>query len=300
MPDESRSHIQVWIRNGYVLVNGLPTKSGYSVRAGDEIKLEASEEQTSGLPQPEDIPVPILYQDDHIAVIDKPAGLVCHAGAGVRSGTLVNALLFHLGPLDSGDPMRPGIVHRLDKLTSGVMVVARNPKAHRLLCRQFKRREVAKEYLAVVYGCPAEPMGIIDCPLGRDPRSRIKISIRAKKKRAAVTKYELVRNYGPVSLLKVKPETGRTHQIRVHLAHMGFPVVGDEVYGGNRGRSLPASLAETIKTLDRHFLHACRLEFQHPGTGERVSFTASLPPELQDFLARLQPGLLDSKLKRTI
>jgi 23S rRNA pseudouridine1911/1915/1917 synthase len=300
MPDESRSHIQVWIRNGRVLVNGLSTKSGYSVRAGDEIRLEVSEEQTADMPQPENIPLPILYQDDDIVVLDKPAGLVCHAGAGIRSGTLVNALLFHLGPLDSGDPMRPGIVHRLDKLTSGVMVVARNPKAHRLLSRQFKRREVAKEYLAVVYGCPAEPTGTIDLPLGRDPRSRTKISIRARKKRAAVTKYELVRNYGPVSLLKVKPETGRTHQIRVHLAQKGFPVVGDELYGGNRRRSFPPSLAQTIKTLGRHFLHACRLEFQHPRTGERVCFAASLPPDLRGFLAALPPGRLDSKLKRTI
>jgi len=300
MPDESRSHIQVWIRKGQVLVNGLPTKSGYSVRPGDEIKLEASEEHTDGLPQPENIPVPILYQDSDIAVIDKPAGLVCHVGAGVRSGTLVNALLFHLGPLDSGDPVRPGIVHRLDKLTSGVMVVARNPKAHRSLSRQFKRREVSKEYLAVVYGCPAEPIGVIDWPLGRDPRSRTRISTRARKKRVAVTRYELVSKYGPVSLLKIKPETGRTHQIRVHLAQKGFPVVGDELYGGNRSRNLLPGLADTIKKLGRHFLHACRLEFQHPGTGERVFFSAALPAELQHFLAELQPGLLDSKLRRTI
>lgn len=290
MPDESRSHIQVWIRNGQVLVNGLQTRASYAVRAGDEITLLASEEKATDLPQPEDIALPIIYEDNDIAVINKPAGLVCHAGAGVRSGTLVNALLFHMGPLDSGDPMRPGIVHRLDKLTSGLMVVAKNPKAHRSLSQQFSHREVAKEYLALVHGCPAERAGTIDWPLGRDLRSRTKISIRARKKRVAVTRYELVRNYGPVSLLKVKPETGRTHQIRVHLAQKGFQVVGDTLYGSNRDRTLPAVLREMAKRLTRHFLHAYRLEFQHPSTGERVSFVAPLPAELREFLAALEPG----------
>ena len=290
MPDESRSHIQLWIRNGQVLVNGLETKAGYSIRASDEITLQVAEEKPADLPRPENISLPIVYEDNDIAVINKPAGMVCHTGAGVRSGTVVNALLFHLGPLDSGEPMRPGIVHRLDKLTSGLMVVAKNPKSHRSLSRQFKRREVAKEYLALVYGCPAERAGTIDWPLGRDLRCRTKISIRARKKRVAITHYELVKNYGPVSLLKVKPQTGRTHQIRVHLSQKGFPVVGDILYGTNRERTLPAVLQGMARKLDRHFLHAYRLEFQHPSTGERVFFVASLPAELHGFLAALEPG----------
>jgi len=290
MPDESRSHIQVWIRNRHVLVNGRQTKAGYAVRAGDEITLQVSEAKAAGLPQPEDIPLPIIYEDDDIAVINKPAGLVCHAGAGIRSGTLVNALLFHLGPLHSGDPMRPGIVHRLDKLTSGIMVVAKNPKAHRALSLQFKHRDVAKEYLALVHGRPAERTGTIDSPLGRDIRTRTKVSTRARKKRVAVTRYELLKNCGPVSLLRVKPETGRTHQIRVHLSLKGFPVVGDTLYGRNQERSLPAPLRELAKRLNRHFLHACRLEFQHPSTGQRVSFVAPLPAELDELLAAFVRG----------
>ena len=290
MPDESRSHIQVWIKNRHVLVNGLETKAGHAVRAGDEVTLLVSEDKATDLPQPEDIALQIIYEDNDIAVINKPAGLVCHAGAGVRSGTLVNALLFHLGPLDSCDPMRPGIVHRLDKLTSGIMVVARNPKAHRALSRQFKHREVAKEYLALVHGCPTEHVGTIDWPLGRDIRSRTKISTRTRKKRVAVTRFELVKNYGPVSLLRVRPETGRTHQIRVHLSHKGFPVVGDTLYGRNQEQTLPAELREMARRLRRHFLHACRLEFRHPNTGERVSFIAPLPAELEDLLSAFARG----------
>ncbi len=286
MPDESRSHIQVWIKKGQVLVNGSKTKTGYLIRPGDEISLHAKVE-TAGLPEPEDIPLAVIYEDSDIAVIDKPAGMVCHPGSGVRSGTLVNALLYHMGSLDWGDPQRPGIVHRLDRFTSGLVVGAKNGKAHRLLSRQFKQRQVTKEYLALVHGCLPGGTGVIDCPIGRDLLDRKKISVHARKKRAAVTRYEVEKNYGPVSLLRVKPETGRTHQIRVHLAQKGHPVVGDAVYGGNRDRSLPPALRDSAAGLKRYFLHACRLEFQHPASQERLSFAAPLPPELQEFIAIL-------------
>ena len=286
MPDESRSHIQVWIKKGQVLVNGSKAKTGYLIKPGDEIALDATEE-TVALPEPEDIPLAVIYEDSHIAVINKPAGMVCHPGAGVRSGTLVNALLFHMGPLDSDDPLRPGIVHRLDRFTSGLVVVAKNAKAHRLLSRQFKQRQVNKEYLALVHGCPSGGTGVIDFPIGRDVHDRKKISVRARKKRDAVTRYEVEKNYGPVSLLRVKPETGRTHQIRVHLAQKGHPVVGDTTYGGNRDRSLPPALRDGAAGLKRYFLHACRLEFQHPVSQERLSLEAPLPSELQEFIAIL-------------
>jgi len=288
MPGESRSRIQAWIKTGRLLVNGSPSKSSYIARAGDLISLEAPQ-PIEGLPEPEAIPLDIVYEDEDIAVVDKPAGLVCHAGAGVRSGTLVNAILFRMGPLDSADPMRPGIVHRLDKDTSGLVVIAKNPGAHRSLSDQFKKREVSKEYLALVHGCPKPSAGVIDLPLGRDARNRRKISTRTRRKRAAVTRYEVAACYRTMSLLRVKPETGRTHQIRVHLAQKGFPVVGDALYGGNRDRTLPPAPRKLIEGLRRHFLHAHRLEFRHPRSGERIAFVSPLPRELQDLLSGLAP-----------
>ncbi len=289
-PSESRSQIQGWIRSGAVLVNSARTKTGYLLRSGDEITIEIQAPPADSLPQPENIPLEILYADDDIAVINKPAGLVCHAGGGVRTGTLVNALLYHLGPLDTGDPMRPGIVHRLDKATSGVLVVARNMAAHRDLARQFKSRQVKKEYIALVYGHPSPASGTITLPLGRDTRDRKKISVRARRCRDAVTHYREERACGPFSLLRVVIETGRTHQIRVHLAHLGYPVVGDLLYGGNRARNLTdAALLAAVQGLNRNFLHAARLEFTHPRTGERITFEAALPAELSRLLKAVSP-----------
>jgi len=220
-------------------------------------------------------------------VIDKPAGMVCHLGAGVRSGTLVNALLYHFGSMETGDRTRPGIVHRLDKLTSGVMVVAKNAWTHRELARQFRSREVEKEYLALVYGRPTPMTGKIDLPIGRDPKDRKKISVRAARGRSAITRYQTLKRYGPFTLLKVRIETGRTHQIRVHLAHKGHPVVGDALYGGSRSRNLPAGLRQAVEEMPRFFLHSHRLEFCHPRTGRPLSFTAPLPGELEQFLAAI-------------
>ena len=284
IPEGSRSQIQNWIRKGYIRINGAEVKTGYVVKPNDLIALDIPE-SASGQPFPEDIPLDILYEDSDLAVINKPAGLVCHAGAGNRSGTLVNALLHRMGPLETGDPDRPGIVHRLDKFTSGVMLVAKNTPAHRHLAQQFKNREIKKEYVALVYGVPSPSSGTIDLALGRDLRNRKKISTRARHKRTAVTHYRIQEDFGFVSLLKIRIETGRTHQIRVHLAHKGHPVVGDSLYGTDGTRSLPARLSQSAKKLQRPFLHSRRLEFRHPKSGEILSFEAPLAPELQKFLS---------------
>jgi len=283
IPGESRSQIQNWIRKGYVRVNDAEVKTGYLTRPGDRIALNVPE-SAPGQPFPEDIPLDVLYEDSDLAVINKPAGLVCHTGAGVRSGTLVNALLHRMGHLETGDPSRPGIVHRLDKMTSGVMLVAKNSRAHRILAQQFKNREVKKEYIALVHGVLSRPSGTIDLPLGRDPGNRKKISTRARRRRSAITHYRIQEDYGFASLLSITIETGRTHQIRVHLAEKGHPVVGDSLYGANRLRSLPAELRQEARYLARPFLHSHRLEFRQPLSGERLCLQAPLPGELQKFL----------------
>jgi len=287
LPDETRSQIQGWVRRGYVMVNGISVKTGYSLRQGDLITLVIPEPAPVS-PHPEDIPLKILWEDSDLVVIDKPAGMVCHAAPNVRSGTLVNALLHHLGLFETGDPMRPGIVHRLDKNTSGVMVVAKNNRTLRALSQQFKSRAVKKEYCALVYGIPSSPVGLIDWPLGRDVRDRKKISVRARKKRDALTRYRLEQKFQYFSLLEIRPETGRTHQIRVHLTQMGHPIVGDSQYGTHRIRTLSdPQLRKSICRLQRHFLHARQLEFQHPGTGRFQKVSSQLPEELASFLITL-------------
>jgi 23S rRNA pseudouridine1911/1915/1917 synthase len=281
---ESRSQIQNWIRKGAITVNGSPVKTGYCIKPDDKIELAIPDPISSEI-LPEAIPLDVLFEDSDLAVINKPAGLVCHPGAGIRSGTLVNALLYRMGPLQAGDPTRPGIVHRLDKLTSGVMLAAKNNWTHRQLSQQFKSRQVKKEYVALVYGCPNPSFGTIDLPLGRDPRNRKKISTRSRHSRTAITHYDTEKILGPFCLLRVRIETGRTHQIRVHLAQKGHPIVGDSLYGTNR--NLPIQAASAVKELHRPFLHSRRLEFRHPRTGEILSFTASIPTELAHFLAEI-------------
>lgn len=285
LPGESRSQVQVWIREGRILVNGLRMKTGYPLRSGDQIRLCAPEAE-SDAPFPEDIPLEVVYEDADLAVVNKPAGMICHLGAGVHSGTLVNALLHRYGDLDSENAMRPGIVHRLDKLTSGLLVVARNKWTHRELANQFKSRQVRKEYLALVHGVPRPPSGTIDLPLGRDPRERKKISVRARRKRTAITHYSVEKSFGSLALLRIRIETGRTHQIRVHLSHRGHPIVGDPVYGGNRDRSLPSHLSGCHP--HRPFLHSQLLAFRHPRSGEMVCFRAAVPPDLESLLAVLE------------
>jgi len=283
LPGESRSQIQNWIRKGFVQVDGTQVKTGRLTRAHECVVLKVLGSEPSP-PYAEKIPLAILYEDADLAVIDKPAGMVCHAGAGVHSGTLVNALLHHMGPLEAGDPQRPGIVHRLDKFTSGILLVAKNNFAHRQLARQFKDRCVKKEYAALVHGCPSPPSGTIDLPIGRDPKNRKKMSTRAHRTRTAVTHYALEENFGFASLLRIRIETGRTHQIRVHLAQKLHPVVGDTLYGGNRVRNLPQKIQSAAEELQRPFLHSRKLEFQHPRSGDTLAFHSPLPAELQRFL----------------
>jgi 23S rRNA pseudouridine1911/1915/1917 synthase len=284
LSDESRSQIQNWIRNGYITVNGESVKTGYLVRHADRIALKVPV-LPPDQPFPEEIPLDVLYEDSDLAVIHKPAGMVCHIGAGVRSGTLVNALLHHMGSLEAGDPARPGIVHRLDKFTSGVMLVAKNTLSHRLLSQQFKSRQIRKEYIALVHGSPSMAEGTIDMPIGRDSKNRIKMSPRAYHKRSAITHYSVTESFGFVSLLDVRIETGRTHQIRVHLTQKGHPIVGDTLYGGNRIQSLPDPIGKAARIMQRPFLHSSRLSFIHPRSGKSLSFHAPLPKELQNFLA---------------
>lgn len=277
LPELSRSQIQRLIRAGHITVNGQPAKSSAVVEAGDDIEVTIPEPAPDSA-QPEPIPLAVLHEDADIIVVDKPADMVVHPAAGHAGGTLVNALLHHATGLSGvGGRERPGIVHRLDRGTSGVMVVAKHDRAHRELSRQFQDREVSKTYLALVWGTP-KTVRTIDTPIGRDPRNRKRMSGRAHHGRTASTTIEHVDTRRGVSLVTITIGTGRTHQIRVHLSEAGHAIVGDELYGGTRKR-LPAALAP-IGRLKRPFLHAFRLAFAHPADGRAVSFEAPLPEDL--------------------
>ncbi len=288
----SRSVIQAWIKAERVRVDGKATKAGHSISSGEEVEIDPPPVEPSQL-LAEPIPLNIVYEDEWLVVVDKPAGMVVHPGAGVSHGTLANALLYHFRQLSQGGTERPGIVHRLDKATSGLLVVAKNEQVHEELAGQFRRREVEKNYLALVYGHLEKKKGVIQVPLGRDTAVRTRISTRSRKLRDAVTEYEVLRQLKHFSLLRVVLHTGRTHQIRVHLQHLKHPVVGDETYGGEPRRFLRrlpagASLVKEVSGLGRYFLHAGFLAFQHPARRERVSFDSPLPVELAQFLARLE------------
>jgi 23S rRNA pseudouridine1911/1915/1917 synthase len=285
LPDLSRARIQRLIRDGHVRVPRGAVKPGLAVRTGLVVDVEVPPPVPAS-PEPEPLALAILHDDEAIAVIDKPAGVVVHPGAGHARGTLVNALLHHLTGLSGvGGTERPGIVHRLDRGTSGVLVVAKHDRAHRDLARQFHDRTVAKEYVALVWGAPRAGT-VLDQPIGRHPRHRRKMSARAPRGRAAVTRIVDVEPLGGVSLVRVTIGTGRTHQIRVHLSEAGHPVVGDALYGGVR-RRLPARLAP-LAGLERPFLHAARITFRHPDTGRPATFAAPLPPDLLAPLAALR------------
>ncbi len=281
MPDWSRSQVQRLIRAGLVQVNSLPArKAGQEVEAGNAITVRAERQELGA--QPESLPLDIVYEDDDLLVVNKPAGMVVHVGAGVKSGTLVNALLHHIGGLSkAGGELRPGIVHRLDRMTSGLMIVAKNDFTHRQLAAQFKSRTIHKTYTALVHGRVAGDRGEIRRPVGRDPRRRVRMKAGGIRPREAVTLFRVLRRFSHFTLLEAKPQTGRTHQIRVHLAAAGHPVVGDTLYGA------PGKLrieAREVKTLARNFLHASAIEFQHPRTGKSVSLSVPLPAELDQFL----------------
>jgi 23S rRNA pseudouridine1911/1915/1917 synthase len=279
LPALSRSQIQRLIKTGCVRLDAgtIASKPSLEVHAGLTARVLIPE-PAPATPQPEALPLTVLHDDADIAVIDKPAGLVVHPGAGHATGTLVNALLHHLDGLSGiGGERRPGIVHRLDKGTSGVMVVAKTDRAHRELARQFHDREIGKEYVALVWGA-ARAGRTMDVPIGRDRRQRTKMSSRASHARTALTTILAAEPLGGVTLVRVAIGTGRTHQIRVHLSEAGHPVVGDALYGGVR-RIVPAHLVP-VRLLDRPFLHAARLTLTHPRSGERMTFEAPLPPDL--------------------
>ena len=275
-PGVSRTQAQKLIDDGYVTVNGRPAKSGLKLNIGDRLTVTLPPPLSTTL-TPEDIPVNILYEDNDLIVVDKPAGLTVHPAPGHTSGTLVNAILSHLSDLPDTDDRRPGIVHRLDKDTSGVMVVAKNSAAHSNLTEQFKSRSVSKAYLVLVKGHLSPRDGAIEAPIGRDSAHREKMAVVAESRgREARTDYHVLEYIGDYTLLEVKPETGRTHQIRVHLAAIGYPVAGDKVYG--------------IKTrfLSRQFVHAHRLGFTLPSTRKYVEFTAELSADLAEALEELR------------
>jgi 23S rRNA pseudouridine1911/1915/1917 synthase len=285
VPGQSRSQIQRLIKDGLVLVAGREAKANYLVRPGDVIAVDLPEPGPAA-PQAEELPLDILFEDTDIIVINKAAGMVVHPAPGHGGGTLVNALLHHVDDLSGvGGEVRPGIVHRLDRGTSGVMVVAKHDVSHRELARQFHDREVEKEYEALVWGLVHQGRRI-DAAIGRDPHDRKKMSNRARFARSAVTRITFSRFLDGVSYLHVAIATGRTHQIRVHLSGIGHPIVGDTVYGGVR-RLMPAHL-RVVQRLERPFLHARRLAFTHPSEpGRRLEFTAPLPDDLQSVLDEL-------------
>lgn len=279
LPDFSRSRLQSFIKEGRVHVDGEPAKKmGQALNPGQMITLAVPEERPSGL-VPENIPLDILYEDEQSIVINKPAGMVVHPAAGHESGTLVHAVLAHCDDLKGfGGEIRPGVVHRLDRDTSGIIVMAKNEKAHIFLQEQFKNRSIDKRYLALVDGAPPTPSGRVEAPIGRDPIRRQQMAILTPDKgRAAVTEYRTLKNYPKHTLIEAHPLTGRTHQIRVHMAFLKCPIVGDVLYG-RRKQSIP---------LDRHFLHAFRLTILLPGHKEPMTFEAPLPEELQTVLDNL-------------
>jgi 23S rRNA pseudouridine1911/1915/1917 synthase len=283
----SRARVQRLIEAGDVLVNGNLVKASYKVSPNDEIEVELTPAPASKF-TPENIPLEIVFEDDHIIVINKPAGLVVHPAAGIQSGTLANALAYHFQKLSNSGSIRPGIVHRLDKDTSGLLVVAKTESDHENLSDQFRAREVFKSYIALVYGVVKQPSGRIEQPIARDPRNRTRMAI-VPGGRGALSLYKVRRSYNAFTLLDVELKTGRTHQIRVHLSWLKHPVVGDELYGGGRDNNVQdVQLRAQIRKLKRQFLHAERLGFRHPQTREQMNFVAPLPVELTHLLEKLE------------
>jgi 23S rRNA pseudouridine1911/1915/1917 synthase len=269
-PDFSRARLQGFIREGHATVNRAAAKPAWPLREGDSVVLEIPVETAPSPLAAQEMPLGILFEDDHLLVLDKPAGLVVHPGAGNREGTLANGLLHHCAGIEIvGGTERPGIVHRLDKETSGCLVVAKTESAHRQLAAQFASRDVDKTYLALVDGKPRMPHGTIDAAIGRHTVHRQKMAV-VERGRDALTHYRVLDSRDGKALVQCQPKTGRTHQIRVHLKHLGHPVAGDPVYG-RRGN------------FTRHMLHAWKLTFTHPATGKRISFAAPLPADFPDW-----------------
>jgi 23S rRNA pseudouridine1911/1915/1917 synthase len=293
LPGLTRSAIQRLIEQGEVLVDGKGGKASLKLRGGEQVAVSVPPPRASAVVA-EEIPLRILYEDGDLVVIDKPAGMVVHPGAGNSSGTLVNALLAHCRDLSGvGGELRPGIVHRIDKDTSGILVVAKHDVSHQALARQFRDHSVKRVYLALVFGAMKTEGGRIEGVIGRNPRERTKMSGAVRRGRHAVTHWRLEERFAEVSLLRLRLETGRTHQIRVHLSEAGHPLLGDGVYGG--GGRLPGlkdtRLRSMVKALGRQALHARTLGFLHPVSGTWLEFESPLPQELQSILDYLRKDM---------
>ena len=271
-PDLSRSRIKRLISEGMVSVDGVPRNAGFRLRPDQSVLIELPDEPAPAYMVAQDIPLTIIHEDDDLIIVDKPAGMPVHPGAGHPDSTLVNALLGMYPTIGSvGGAARPGLVHRLDMDTSGLIVVSRTDRAHESLTAQFKERRVAKTYLALVLGALTPPEAVIEAPIARDPNDRKKMAI-VENGRQSTTQYKTIANFRGCTYAEALPKTGRTHQIRVHFASIGNPVIGDTLYGCPDPR------------IDRHFLHAARLEFHHPTTGELTNFHSPLPPNLQSLI----------------
>jgi len=282
LPALSRAKLQALIADGHVRLDGRVPKPSHRLRGGERVEVEIPPPPAEAL-EPEATPLVIVHEDAHVLVVDKPAGMVVHPGAGHARGTLAAAALAHApGIAGVGGPRRPGIVHRLDKDTSGLLVLAKTPAAYDALVAQLASRTVTRTYLAVVHGRVRRDAGVIDAPIGRHPHARVKMAVRpAGRGKRAVTRYRVLERFTAFTYLALSLETGRTHQIRVHLAALGHPVAGDAVYGGRRPAPLPVAV-------DGYALHAARLAFAHPATGARVEFAAPLPARMERLLSHLR------------
>lgn len=273
----SRSAIQLWIEDGHILVNGESVKANYKVNTGDQVTLTIPEAESAEI-IPEDIPLDVYYEDADVIVVNKPRGMVVHPAPGHSSGTLVNALMFHCKDLSGiNGEIRPGIVHRIDKDTSGLLMAAKNDKAHASLAAQLKEHSVTRKYYALVHGNLSHDQGTIDAPIGRDPHDRKMYTVIEKNSKQAVTHFHVVERFGDYTLVELKLETGRTHQIRVHMKFIGHPLVGDPMYGRSKG----------IK-MDGQALHAAVLGFIHPSSGQYIEFTAPIPDDMEMLLQSLR------------
>jgi 23S rRNA pseudouridine1911/1915/1917 synthase len=302
LSEVSRSRVQLLLHQGSVLIDGKQAKASRKLRSGENIAILGDPQPPPLRAMAEAIPLEIVYEDSDLAVVNKPAGMMVHAGSGATEdarnrGTLVNALLHHLRELStSSGPLRPGIVHRLDKQTSGLIVVAKNDATHARLSSMFARRQVRKLYIALVQGELAQERGTVNASISRDSIRRTRMTTRREGGRTAVSHWQVLRRihgpYGSFTLVSVRIETGRTHQIRVHMASLGHPVVGDTLYGAPAAVAPLAAAASRFPrlVLPRNFLHAAELEFAHPGSGERLSLVSNLPADLKQFLAQLAPA----------
>lgn len=303
LPEMSRTHIQSLMDEGRVQVDAVMVKPSHRIETGEVITVEIPAPPLAGV-DAENIPLDVLYEDEDLAVVNKPAGMIVHPGAGAETGTLVAALLYRFGGMEGlstvGGPLRPGIVHRLDKETSGAILVARKDAAHLRLTEAFRDRRVQKKYLALLHGKLKGPSGTIDLPVARDLRRRSRMTARRREGREARTDWRVLLRLEAFTLIEAGLHTGRTHQIRVHFSTLGTPVVGDTVYGAPRQERIAGQL---LAPLDRNFLHSARIGFDHPRTGKHIEIRAPLPPELPAYLHALgravkaDPAAIDAALK---